>query len=94
VWYLRGPVLTVMLVVNASIVPARDTDAVSVEESLRLPCAHHLCCDSIQAASCILMNEVGPAPLSNRVAAVTDEELLLPARYTVVLSLTKTSTFE
>ena len=54
-----------------------DADAVSVEESLRLPCAHYLCCDSIQAATCILMNEVGPAPLSNRVAAVTDEELLL-----------------
>ena len=56
-WYLRGPVLKVILVVNASIFPARDTDAVSVEESLRLSCAHHLCCDSIQAATCILMNE-------------------------------------
>ena len=35
------------------------------------------CFDSIQATTFRLMNEVEPAQLSNRVVAVTDEELLL-----------------
>ena len=41
-------------------------------------CACGLCCDSIQAATCLLTNEVGLAPVSNRV--VTESEVgLLPA---------------
>ena len=44
---------------------------------MRLPSACGLCCDSIQAATCLLTNEVGLAPVSNRV--VTESELgLLP----------------
>ena len=35
------------------------------------------CFDSIQDDTFRLMNEVEPAQLSNRVVAVTDEELLL-----------------
>ena len=42
------------------LVPARETDAVMAEECLRLYC------DSIQAATCLLTNEVGLAPVSNR----------------------------
>ena len=35
------------------------------------------CVLTVQATTFRLMNEVGPAQLSNRVVAMTDEELLL-----------------
>ena len=47
---------------------ARETAANGAGEWLRLPCACGLCCDSIQVATCLLTNEVGLAPVSNRVA--------------------------
>ena len=57
--------------------PARETAAHGAGECLRLPCACGLCCDSIQAATCLLTNEVGLAPVSNR--EVTKSEVgLLP----------------
>ena len=71
--------------------PARDTTTNGAGECLRLPCACGLCCDSIQAAACLLTNEVGLAPVSNRV--VTESEVgLLPVvmqhvRYMVSISV-------
>ncbi len=75
------------------LVPARDTTANGAGECLRLPCARGLCCDSIQAATCLLTNEVGLAPVSNRV--VTESEVgLLPVvmqhmRYIGVITITR-----
>ena len=56
------------------IVPVRNTDAVGAEKNLCLPCVR---CDSIQAATCLLTNEEGLVPVSNRVVTERDEELLL-----------------
>ena len=50
--------------------PARATDVVGAEECLRLPGARLLCCNSIQAATCLFTNQVGLAPVSNRVVTV------------------------
>ena len=75
------------------LVPARATDVVGAEECLRLPGARLLCCDSIQAATCLFTNEVGLAPVSNRVVTVSDEELLLVEmqRYMVSMSVSSQS---
>ena len=59
------------------LVPARDADAEDVAECLRLPGVCGSCCDSIHAATCLLTNEVGLAPVSNRVVTGSDEELLI-----------------
>ena len=75
--------------------PARATDVVGAEECLRLPGARLLCCDSIQAATCLFTNEVGLAPVSNRVVTVSDEELVLVemqhVRYMVSMSVSSQS---
>ena len=39
----------------------------------------YLSCNSIPATTCLLTNEVGLAPVSNRVGTGSDEELLLMA---------------
>jgi hypothetical protein len=65
------------------LVPARDTDAEDMAESLRLTGTCCSCCDSI--------HEVGLAPVSNRVVTGSDEELLIVEmqhrRYMVSISV-------
>ena len=77
------------------LVPARATDVVGAKECLRLPGARLHCCDSIQAATCLFTNEVGLAPVSNRVVTVSDEELVLVElqheRYMVSMSVSSQS---
>ena len=79
----------------SQLVPARDTDAESVAECLRLPGVRGSCCDSIHAATCLLTDEVSLAPVSNRVVTVNDEELLIVEmqhlRYMVSISVSSQS---
>ena len=80
--------------VNAAV---DDVCVQAIERLIRLllapgsACACVLCCDSIQVANCLLTNEMGLAPVSNRVVTESEVRLVPVAmqhvRYMVSTSL-------